>query len=50
MLRALILDFGFDVLKIDRKNVEKAVAKLNNSGWEEWTKHDYKAIIKKYIK
>jgi len=42
------LNKDFD--KADKKDIEKLVIKIQENGYAEWTKHDYKVIIKKFWK
>ena len=40
------LNKDFD--KVDKKDIERLIIRIQENGYSEWTKHDYKVIIKKF--
>lgn len=44
-----LMKLGFDIVSIDKKNIESVLSKIERSDYKAWTKHDIKANLKKYI-
>ena len=49
-LMALSKHFGMKLDRIDVKNIQSAIAQLNQSDYAEWSKQDLRAITKRYVR
>lgn len=50
-LKTLCENFGLCLNKTDHDKIVKLIGAINNKqDWEEWTKHDYKAVFKRFLK
>ena len=48
-LPPLLRVIDFEPAEATRQDVEKVVAWINNQPFKEWTKHDYKLVLRKFI-
>ena len=48
-LPPLLRVIDFDPAEATRQDVEKVVAWINSQPFKEWTKHDYKLVLRKFI-
>ena len=48
-LPPLLRVIDFEPAEATRQEVEKVIAWVNNQPFKEWTKHDYKLVLRKFI-
>ena len=49
LLPPLLRIINFDPTKATRQDVERVVAWINSQPYKEWTRHDYKLVLRKFI-